>query len=72
MPGTVFNSTTLGVHLYSIGQNPATIASGAIITNVAAGIFGVPVNFIVTYAVSKLTAPPSAAAQALVDTLRQP
>ena len=42
------------------------------ITNVAAGIFGVPVNFIVTYTVSKLTAPPSAEAQALVDALRQP
>jgi cation/acetate symporter len=42
------------------------------ITNVAAGIFGVPVNFIVTYTVSKLTAPPSAEAQALVEALRQP
>ncbi len=42
------------------------------ITNVAAGIFGVPINFIVTYTVSKLTAPPSAEAQALVGTLRQP
>ncbi len=42
------------------------------ITNVAAGIFGVPVNFIVTYTVSKLTAPPSAKAQALVEALRQP
>jgi cation/acetate symporter len=42
------------------------------ITNVAAGIFGVPVNFAVTYTVSKLTAPPSAEAQALVEALRQP
>jgi cation/acetate symporter len=42
------------------------------VTNVAAGIFGVPVNFIVTYTVSKLTAPPSAEAQALVEALREP
>jgi cation/acetate symporter len=42
------------------------------ITNVAAGIFGIPVNFIVTYTVSKLTAPPSAESQALVEALRQP
>ncbi len=42
------------------------------ITNVAAGVFGVPVNFLVTYAVSKLTAPPSAETRALVESLRQP
>jgi cation/acetate symporter len=42
------------------------------ITNVAAGVFGVPVNFLVMYVVSKLTAPPSAEAQALVETLRRP
>jgi cation/acetate symporter len=42
------------------------------ITNVAAGIFGMPVNFLVTYLVSKLTAPPSQQAQALVESLRQP
>jgi cation/acetate symporter len=40
------------------------------ITNVAAGVFGVPVNFLVTIVVSKLTAPPSAETQALVDSLR--
>jgi cation/acetate symporter len=42
------------------------------ITNVAAGIFGIPVNFLVTYLVSKLTPPPSPETQALVDSLRQP
>ncbi len=40
------------------------------ITNVAAGVFGVPVNFLVTIVVSKLSAPPSAETQALVDSLR--
>jgi cation/acetate symporter len=42
------------------------------ITDVAAGIFGIPVNVLTTIIVSKLTAPPSAETQALVDTLRQP
>jgi cation/acetate symporter len=40
------------------------------ITNVAAGVFGVPVNFLVTIVVSKLTPPPSAETQALVESLR--
>jgi len=41
MPGTIFNSTSLGVHLYSAGtQNPGTITSGAVITNVTAGYNG--------------------------------
>ncbi len=40
------------------------------ITNVAAGVFGVPVNFLVTIIVSKLTPPPSPETQHLVDTLR--
>jgi len=39
MPGTVFNSTSLGVDLYNPPlQNPATIASGATITNIYAGV----------------------------------
>jgi cation/acetate symporter len=42
------------------------------ITNVAAGIFGMPVNFLVTYLVSKRTAPPPPEVQALVESLRQP
>ena len=42
------------------------------ITNVAAGIFGIPVNFLVTIVVSRLTPPPSAETQDLVDSLRQP
>lgn len=40
------------------------------ITNVAAGVFGVPVNFLVTIVVSKLTPPPSPETQALVESLR--
>lgn len=42
------------------------------ITNVAAGIFGIPVNFLVTILVSKLTAPPPPETQVLVESLRQP
>jgi len=42
------------------------------ISNVAAGVFGIPVNFLVTIVVSRLTPPPSAEIQALVDSLRQP
>ena len=42
------------------------------ITNVAAGIFGIPANLIVTVIVSKLTPPPEPQVAALVDTLRQP
>jgi cation/acetate symporter len=38
----------------------------------AAGIFGVPVNFLVTWLVSRLGPPPSAETQALIDQLRQP
>ena len=40
------------------------------ITNMAAGVFGVPVNFLVTITVSLLTPPPSAETQALVESLR--
>jgi len=42
------------------------------ISHSAAGIFGVPVNFLVTYLVSRRTPPPPAETRALVDTLRQP
>jgi cation/acetate symporter len=43
------------------------------ISHSAAGIFGVPVNFVITWLVSSLdTAPPSQETQALVDSLRQP
>jgi cation/acetate symporter len=42
------------------------------ITNVAAGVFGAPVNFLMVYLVSKLTAPPPPETQALVESLRQP
>jgi cation/acetate symporter len=38
----------------------------------AAGIFGVPVNFFVTWLVSRLGPPPPAETQALIDQLRQP
>ena len=42
------------------------------ITNVAAGIFGMPVNFAVAIVVSKLTPPPSPQVIRLVESLRQP
>jgi cation/acetate symporter len=42
------------------------------ISHVAAGVFGIPVNFLVTIVVSKLTAAPSSQAQALTEALRQP
>ncbi|HNP87642.1 MAG TPA: VC_2705 family sodium/solute symporter [Kouleothrix sp.] len=49
-------------------QNPSFSVLG--ITNVAAGIFGMPVNFLVTIVVSKLTPPPSPTTQAMVESLR--
>ncbi|MBI5032444.1 MAG: VC_2705 family sodium/solute symporter [Chloroflexi bacterium] len=42
------------------------------ITNVAAGIFGMPVNFAVAIIVSKLTPPPPPEVVRLVESLRQP
>jgi cation/acetate symporter len=42
------------------------------ITNIAAGVFGIPVNFAVVIIVSKLTPPPPPEISALVDSLRQP
>jgi cation/acetate symporter len=42
------------------------------ISHVAAGIFGIPVNFFVTIGVSLLTAPPSQATNELTESLRQP
>jgi cation/acetate symporter len=42
------------------------------ISHFAAGIFGVPVNFLVAILVSRLTKPPAAEVQTLVDTLRRP
>ncbi len=42
------------------------------ITHTAACIFSVAVNFLIIYVVSRLSAPPTAATQALVDHLRHP
>jgi cation/acetate symporter len=42
------------------------------ISHSAAGIFGVPVNFLVTWLVSRLGPPPSPETQSLVDSLRHP
>ena len=42
------------------------------ITHVAAGIFGLPVNILITVVVSRLTPPPPQEVQALVDSLRAP
>lgn len=49
---------------------PATTVAG--ITSPAAGIFGMPVNFLATIVVSLLTAPPPRETQTLVDALRRP
>jgi cation/acetate symporter len=62
-------AVTLGYMLLNL-RDPSFQVLG--ITDVAAGVFGIPVNFAVTYVVSRLTGPPSPAAQALVDSLRQP
>ena len=40
--------------------------------NISAGLFGIPLGFIVMIVVSKMTAPPSAEMQALVDEIRTP
>jgi len=40
--------------------------------NISAGIFGIPVAFIVTYVVSLITAPPSKQMQDFVDSIRVP
>jgi cation/acetate symporter len=42
------------------------------INSSAAGIFGIPINFLVTIIVSRLSPPPSAQTEALVDSLRHP
>jgi cation/acetate symporter len=42
------------------------------VANISAGLFGIPVGFIVMYVVSKMTAPPSQQMQDFVDQLRQP
>jgi len=51
-------------------NNPAFNILG--ITHVAAGIFGLPVNFALIYVVSKLTPEPAKEIQDLVDDLRNP
>lgn len=66
LAGLVVTLTYMLINL----RNPAFNVLG--ITDVAAGIFGLPVNVLVMIVVSKLTPPPSAATQALVDSLRQP
>ncbi len=42
------------------------------IKTIAAGIFGMPLNFIVTYVVSRLTSPPPVHIQEFVDNIRYP
>ncbi len=60
---------TLGYILVS-QLNPAWTVLG--ITSPAAGIFGMPVNFLVTLIVSRLTPPPPPETQLLVEALRRP
>jgi cation/acetate symporter len=56
--------------MYSNYVDPSFNVLG--ITHLAAGIFGMPVNFLLCYIVSKLTAAPSQEIQDLVDHLRSP
>jgi cation/acetate symporter len=57
-------------YMYSNYIDPSFNVLG--ITHLAAGIFGMPVNFLLCYIVSKLTAAPSQEVQDLVDHLRSP
>lgn len=57
-------------YMYSNYLDPSFNVLG--ITHLAAGIFGIPVNFLLCYIVSKLTAAPSQEVQDLVDHLRSP
>lgn len=50
--------------------NPAFNLWG--ISHVAAGIFGVPVNFLLSWLVSRLTTPPSPRVRSFINTLRHP
>ncbi len=60
---------TLGYMLLNVANSNLTVLG---ITNTAAGIFGIPVNFAVTIVVSKLTPPPPPQIATLVESLRQP
>jgi len=60
--------TTLG---YIIWSSVTGNSIGGILPN-AAGIFGMPINFLLTIGISLATAPPKAEIQALVDRLRFP
>ncbi|MFQ3633230.1 sodium:solute symporter family protein [Roseiflexus sp.] len=57
-------------YMYMNYLNPSFNVLG--ITHLAAGIFGLPVNFLLCYIVSKLTAAPSQEIQDLIDHLRSP
>ena len=60
--------TTLGYIIWSYNTGQSI---GGILPN-AAGIFGMPLNFLLTIAISLATAPPRQEIQALVDRLRFP
>ena len=61
---------------YMVGTSPgmggSTLQQWFGISANAAGVFGVPAGFAAMIAVSLMTRPPSASAQALVDFLREP
>ena len=62
-------AVTLAYMLFNITQPEFNLLG---ISNVAAGVFGMPVNVLVMVVVSLRTRAPSAAAMAMVDGLRQP
>ncbi len=62
-------AVTIG-YLTMVYINPNLAILG--ISDASAGIFGIPVNFLLVYIVSKMTAEPSKEIQELVDHLRHP
>ena len=62
-------AVTIG-YLTMVYINPNMAILG--ISDASAGIFGIPVNFLLVYIVSKMTAEPSKEIQELVDHLRHP
>jgi len=69
-----FPETGVSVFLMSpFGEAPTPNGVGWFgVANISAGLFGIPVGFLVTYLVSKATPEPSAEMQAFIDELRIP
>ena len=68
--GMLCGLVVTGAYIIANRVNPAFNLLG--ISSPAAGIFGIPVNFLVAVVVSRLTPPPPPEAQLIVDALRRP